>query len=598
MGSTASPGVIGLVARYRSTTSYLFCRVIDVVSSSRAPRLKAIDLFCGAGGLSAGLKAAGHEVTFGIDQDKDACESYSVNHPGTDIECDDITRFSARDLLKRVGGDVDVVVGGPSCQGFSSAGRRNDHELGWVRVGDERNELWKHQFEIVEGLRPRAFLLENVPGFMSFQKGKFGPAVLAEFKRLGYDVSCEVLLAANYGLPQLRRRMFIVGVAEGYKFEFPAPTHLGGWRRDHLEKWEEERRRRRLKRHITCWEALADLPLLTGDRPVDPTKYASAPRSDYARLVRGEETRLREHELIALSDSDLALISHVPPGGTWRDIPPHLLPDRFRGMRRTDSTNLLGRLDPQRPAYTMTTQFHNVTTGCQTHPFEDRSLTVREGARIQSFSDDYRFVGSTSSKCRQIGNAVPPRLGHFLAAAITDALVEPAKRKGWTRRPAAVKPASAVPTPASPTTAERMRRQKRTGTKPEVQLRKALHARGLRYRVDDRPLVDLPRRADMTFRRAKVAVFVDGCFWHGCPVHSRPTKSNTKWWGDKIARNRERDEETTRLLEAAGWLVVRVWEHETPEDSANRVHSIVAARLGEGVSDRARPLAASGPASE
>jgi DNA (cytosine-5)-methyltransferase 1 len=165
--------------------------------------------------LKAAFGAAGYEVTFGIDKDVDACETFSLNHPGTDIECGDITKYSAGDILRRVGDDVDIVVGGPSCQGFSSAGRRLDKQLGWVRVGDERNELWKHQFEIVSGLKPRAFLLENVPGFTSFNKGTFGSAVLAEFERLGYRVSCEILLAANYGLPQLRRRMFIVGVAKG-----------------------------------------------------------------------------------------------------------------------------------------------------------------------------------------------------------------------------------------------------------------------------------------------------------------------------------------------------------------------------------------------
>lgn len=538
---------------------------------SSAPRLRALDLFCGAGGLSTGLRAAGFEIAYGVDLDEDACTTYEANHPGTGVEAADITKLSPAALRKRAGGDVDVVVGGPSCQGFSSAGRRHVEGLGWLRVGDERNELWRHQFAIVEHFKPRAFLLENVPGFMSFKQGTFGEAVLAEFRRLGYDVSCEILLAADFGLPQLRRRMFIVGVEKGSGFSFPAPTHLGGWRRDSLDKWEAERLKRKLHRQVTCWEALADLPPLTSG---SVEGYASKARSEFAKLVRGDSVSLADHELIPIPEDHLALVRHVPPGGTWRDIPPHLLPDRFRGMRRTDSTNLFGRLDPRRPAYTITTQFNNVTTGCNTHPFEDRPLSIREGARLQSFPDDYEFSGSITSKCRQIGNAVPPRLAHYLGVSIAEALVE-GKDRHWMRRPKPAPPAAAVPTPPSATTAARMKRQPRVNTKPEVQLRKALFAAGLRFRIDERPLPNLRRTADVVLRGVKVAIFVDGCFWHGCPDHSRPTKSNTKWWADKIDANRERDEETTAALRAAGWTVVRVWEHEAPDDAAKGVIDLV-----------------------
>jgi DNA mismatch endonuclease, patch repair protein len=120
-----------------------------------------------------------------------------------------------------------------------------------------------------------------------------------------------------------------------------------------------------------------------------------------------------------------------------------------------------------------------------------------------------------------------------------------------------------------------MTTQKRTGTKPELALRKALHARGLRYRVDKKPEADLRRSADMVFKSAKVAVFSDGCFWHGCEVHSRETKSNTVWWREKIEANQLRDAETTEALEARGWTVIRVWEHEATDEAADRVQEAV-----------------------
>lgn len=534
--------------------------------------LTVADMYCGAGGLSEGLRQVGYQVVFGIDKNQDACETFAKNHPGVDLECASITSITPSDVAKRIGRHVDLVVGGPSCQGFSTAGRRN----GWVRDDDDRNDLWSHMLAVVEKVQPRAFMMENVPGLFAWKEGQFGWKIIKAFEDLGYRVAHDILLAADYGAPQLRRRLFIVGIRGRGIFTFPEPTHLGGWRRDSLDRWEDERLRRGLLRHVSCWEAIADLPRLDTAVGQPVTGYAASARSPIAAHLRtGAAAEVLDHEALVLSEETLNLVRQVPQGGTWRDIAFADLPDRFRGgMRRTDSTNLFGRLDPARPSYTINTQFMNVTTGCYTHPYEDRALSVREGARLQTFPDRYEFVGSITSRARQIGNAVPPIMGSVLGVTIAEKL----GRQSNVTPLSPIEPAKARPAGrASERTHIRMTRQKRTGTKPELALRKALHARGFRYKVDHKPEPDIHRSADMVFVAARVIVFLDGCFWHGCEIHSRDTKSNTLWWREKIDANKQRDAETTKLLEERKWTVIRVWEHEPIDAAADRVEQAVRA---------------------
>lgn len=542
-------------------------------SRDKSKGLAVADLFSGAGGLSAGFEAAGFEIAFALDKDVDSCETYDRNFE-ISPECASITDFEPSDLAGKLK-DVDVIVGGPSCQTFSTQGRR----FTWADPSDERTRLWTHMLALVKEVRPRAFLLENVPGLshkgLAYERdGKAQGELVDEFAKLGFVLRARILLAADYGVPQLRRRLFVVGVADDIEFDFPSPTHFGGWRRDTRDKWEEERIRRGLLSHLTFGEAVGDLPpLLSGDDPAD--RYLRDAESGYEKLMRSDgAASLRDHEARRLGDAHLALVKHVPAGGTWRDIPPHLLPPRFQGgMRRTDSTNLFGRLEFDQPAYTITTQFNNVTAGCFTHPVEDRALSVREGARIQSFPDRFEFTGTLSSRCRQIGNAVPPLLAQHLACAVATAL--DAKSKP----PALLVSVRAAPERApDESTRERMVRQPRHGTKPENLVFDALRVHGLEFERNVKPIPGVRREADGCIRSKKVALFVDGCFWHGCPDHSRPTKSNTRWWAEKIARNKVRDRETDAMLAGDGWLVIRVWEHEDPVVAAERVSRLVKAR--------------------
>jgi DNA (cytosine-5)-methyltransferase 1 len=334
-------------------------------SRCKSTGLSFADLFCGAGGLSAGFRAAGYSPVFALDKDGDSCVTYERNF-GLAPEHASITDFDPADLAGKMQ-DVDVVLGGPSCQTFSTQGRR----FTWADPNDERTELWRHMLALVDKVQPRAFLLENVPGLshkgLAYEKdGRAQGEIVTHFEDLGYVLRAKILLAADYGVPQLRRRLFVVGVQDDLSFEFPEPTHLGGWRRDTLDIWEEKRIQLGLPRHLTLGEAIGDLPpLLGGDLPAD--QYARGAQSPYEKLMRAGWTGkpLHDHEARPLGEKHRELVRQVPQGGTWRDIPPHLLPERFQGgMRRTDSTNLLGRLDPDRPSYTITTQFNNVTAGC------------------------------------------------------------------------------------------------------------------------------------------------------------------------------------------------------------------------------------------
>jgi DNA (cytosine-5)-methyltransferase 1 len=541
----------------------------------------AIDLFCGAGGLSAGFVQEGYEIALGIDFDAAAVETYAANFGADKARQEDLLAFTASDVRRLVGRDIDVILGGPSCQSFSTHGRQNR----WV-VGDPRSDLWSRMHSYVDELRPRAFLMENVPGMLYFKQGTFVDALTDAFRDLGYTLSYQIVLAANYNVPQLRRRLIIVGVLGNVPFVFPEPPRLGGWRRDSLAKWEAERIVSNKLPHITLREALGTLPVAVG--PGETATYRSTrPANSYDAYMRtpwksitawgtapvSARQAVTDHERVPIIEEVRNLAKHVPSGGTWRDIPPHLLPDRFRSMRRTDGTNLYGRLMWNHPAYTMTTQFQNITTGCFIHPDEDRPLTVREGARIQTFSDDFAFAGATGAKVRLIGNAVPPILSRAFArqlAAHLDAI--------GAAEPLVVGPTSfqGVAVPGGAGTAKEMR----SSGKHDDAARQVLAAHLGRLDtsvVSEHEVGGTGIKADLALPERKIAVLVQGCFIYGCKKHSRGTKSQNVWWKEEIARRVKARAAETKRLRQAGWLVHIVWEHEDPAVASERILSCEAA---------------------
>jgi len=536
--------------------------------------LSAIDLFCGAGGLSAGFVQEGYDLALGIDFDPAAVETYALNFGEDRAEHADLLQYTAADVKKRVGGTVDVILGGPSCQPFSTHGRQQR----WV-VGDPRSDLWSRMYDYVEKLRPKAFLMENVPGMLYYARGTFVDSLTEAFKGLGYTMNFELVLAADYNVPQLRRRLIVVGVLGEVPFKFPEPPRLGGWRRDSLAKWERERINRNLLPHITLRQALGSLPAAadpglaaryTTTKPLDAyDAYMRTPWLDAPKGLAAARARtVRDHERVPIIEEVRLLAKHVPPGGTWRDIPPHLLPERFRSMRRTDSTNLYGRMTWDRPAYTMTTQFQNITTGCFIHPDEDRPLTIREGARVQSFSDDFQFIGGIGAQMRLIGNAVPPLLARSLARQLK------AHLEG--RSPDEVEPLivgpdehRGVPVPGGAEAALVMRSSGKHDDAARARIIEQLQKLELsvetRYRVSGTE-VD----ADVAVPDQKTAIFVQGCFIYGCPQCARGTKSQT-WWKAEISRRTAARAREVAALEGAGWTVAIVWEHEDPATVAERL---------------------------
>lgn len=374
---------------------------------ARRPSMKptVVDLFCGAGGLSEGFRQAGFRVAVGQDYDEAAGRTYLTTHPGASFLGGPIQSVLPEDLLsagRLRAGEVDLIVGGPPCQGYSVY----NHQRG---VHDPRAGLFKEYLRIVEALRPRWLVMENVSGLTSIANGGIIREIEAEMGRLGYSVDWRILKAEEYGVPQERRRIFFIANRIGAPIPFPAPTHGPG-----------------LKPLVTIWDAISDLPeLANGDKGVE--LYSQGPQSEYQALLRGESEHLYNHSAPRLSQINEARMKFIPPGGSWRDIPFDLLPTGMKRAKRSDHTKRYGRPRKADLACTILTKC-DVHWGAYIHPDQDRAITVREAARLQSFPDFFEFQGSRTEQYVQVGNAVPPLLGRAVAEALIEvdaALAEP-----------------------------------------------------------------------------------------------------------------------------------------------------------------------------
>lgn len=368
-----------------------------------------IDLFCGAGGLSEGLRQAGFLPVVGVDFDKHAVATYRHNHPGVPVIEGDIAHVTGAQLISLAGtSEIDLIAGGPSCQGFSTHGKRMQD--------DPRNFLFKHFVRLVDEVRPKMFLMENVKGMLTYGKGAFRKQIEEAFAEIGYRTDFTQVIAADYGVPQLRHRVLFIGTRlDKIKLSFPRPTHgdqeLG------------------LKPYVTVAEAIGDLPLLEKNYSEEKWAYARKPQNSYQSYCRSEAPKaITLHVGRPLSQQAQLLAKHIGQGQGLRSVPTKALPERFKKMRtistgalRRDCTTLYYRLDPARPSYTITCNYKNVASGPFLHPWEDRAISHREAARFMSFPDHYQFLGASFP--RQIGNAVPP----LLARAIGEELMKSLK---------------------------------------------------------------------------------------------------------------------------------------------------------------------------
>jgi len=385
--------------------------------------LSTIDLFCGAGGITEGFREAGYRCLYGNDCMPEAIETFSLNHPEAWGDARGIEKVDPAQVRKRLGlerGALDVLAGGPPCQGFSiNAPERF--------LSDPRNKLFKDYLRFLEEFEPKAFLFENVPGLLSLGDGRVFRQILCEFGEHGYHVTVKILFAAHYGVPQERWRLILLGSRISVVSP-PEPTHFATGRANFrgggtLTFQLSEADRKRLLPAITVREAIGDLPRLGMGEGSETVGYTVEPHCDYARMMRNPNGLTFNHFAARLSKQNIERMRYVKPGGSWRDIPHRLLPKGMQRARKSDHTKRYGRLRNDGLAGT-------VMTKCDPHwgtvflPDQERSLSVREAARFQSFPDTYRFLGPRVSQYEQVGNAVPVLMAKAIALQIRAHLEE------------------------------------------------------------------------------------------------------------------------------------------------------------------------------
>jgi len=349
--------------------------------------LTVVDLFSGCGGFSYGFETAGYEVLLGVDNDDAALETFRKNHRNSKALNLDLAEESVVDrIADELGGKkVDVIIAGPPCQGFSLTGPRI--------ADDARNRLFLAVFRVADRLRPAAIVIENVPGLAGLYGGNARTAILKEFARHGYSVpEPQVLFAPDYGVPQIRRRLFFVGLQTGLgTFAFPAPTHEPS-------------------DYVSCGDAISDLPARAVDIGREIDSYNGGPDSDYQRIMRNGDTVLYNHVATRHMAHVIDVISQVPEGGNHKDLP--------KGVGESRRFNeAWTRYHSRKPSKTIDTGHRN-----HFHYKHNRVPTIREMARLQSFPDRFVFFGSKTQQNRQVGNAVPPLLGFHIANQLREFL--------------------------------------------------------------------------------------------------------------------------------------------------------------------------------
>jgi DNA (cytosine-5)-methyltransferase 1 len=346
--------------------------------------LSVLDLFAGAGGLAEGFRSAGYEIVAAVEANPQAAATLELNHSGTAVLAEDLRRVDSDALLNLCGGSIDVVVGGPPCQGFSiQHGSRDPRH--------PSQELLHEFVRVVADLAPVAFVIENVPGLLSFRRGFVIDQLVRSLNRLEvlgqrYRVSLEVLDAVGYGVPQQRRRIFICGIL-GQDYSWPFPS----------------------SERITLNQAIGDLPEWTGAADEALTLPKSYPLTPYQAARRRRATLLYNHSAKRLQELRQERIALLEEGDDRRSLPEHLQSGGRAGKYR--------RLRGSVPSPTIVAHMAHDTSAF-VHPRYNRMLTVREAARLQSFDDTYRFVGSQYQQFKQVGNAVPPLLARALAEAL------------------------------------------------------------------------------------------------------------------------------------------------------------------------------------
>ena len=396
----------------------------------------AIDLFAGAGGFGLGFEMAGFLVPLSVEIDAWACDTLRYNRPNITVVQHDIRDFNTESSVKEICiFKPEIIIGGPPCQGFSIAGPAQKDPK------DPRNSLFTNFAQWIKFIEPKAFVMENVKGLLSRRSTeglKVIDIIKKTFQELGYFVEVWVLNAAEYGVPQIRERIFIVGNKRGKELGIPRKTHS-------LELLHLNKPQLSIFDHtsiapaLTLWEAISDLPTLNAREGNEEQFYNLEPQNSYQAWTRDGSTTLYNHVAMEHSERLVERFQHIRWGESSSDVP-----KEHRARRRSGNGELSNkaydqnnrRLHPYKPSHTIAASFYANFI----HPFQHRNLTAREGARIQSFPDNYRFLGKKTvvshkllhrekrfdekflCQYNQIGNAVPPLLAKAIALHLQDKL--------------------------------------------------------------------------------------------------------------------------------------------------------------------------------
>jgi len=371
-------------------------------------KLKIIDLFSGVGGLSYGFAHNDNfEILAANEILPNMAKAYSLNHPTTKVYAEDIKDFNAKKVekdLKIKASEIDIVIGGPPCQAYSTVGKR--------LIDDPRGKLFQEYYRVLKEFNPKLFLFENVKGLLSMQGGELLKTIISLFESLGYKVQCKLLNAADYGAPQIRERVVIIGSKLKTDFKYPTPTHYNPEEMSNSSN-------KKLKPYLTLEEAISDLPFIKSNE--ESFEYTSEPKNDFQKLMRkNAPIRLNDHNSPKNNEKLVKIMELLPDGGSPSDLPKNLRPT-------SGFQNTYCRLWWKRPSTTITRNLGTPSSSRCIHPKAPRPLTTREGARIQCFPDDYQFYGSKSSRNLQIGDAVPTFLSNALAKAISENFKEDKK---------------------------------------------------------------------------------------------------------------------------------------------------------------------------
>ena len=342
-----------------------------------APNFIGIDLFSGAGGMSVGAESVGIKTKVAIEIDKYAAITYKANHPETEMFNDDIRKFKLGSHIVANKNDVKILFGGPPCQGFSTSNqktRNKDNDANW---------LFKEYLRIAKEAKADWVIVENVKGIIETEDGYFFEQINKQLQKIGYTTTSAVLNAADYGVPQIRNRVFIVGSLHGVSYEFPTPTTT---------------------KHLTVREAISDLPSLGNGANFHELDYSGTIKNNYQKTVRKNSRKAVNNLVTRNAKFVLDRYSHIPQGGNWENIPARLM-QNYKDFTRCH-TGIYHRLRHDTPSVVIGNYRKNMLI----HPTENRGLSVREAARIQSYPDNFHFYGSIGFQQQQVGNSVPPLL--------------------------------------------------------------------------------------------------------------------------------------------------------------------------------------------